>query len=240
MGWGGGWGWRRSGWGGIRVCDCQLWERDPPGRSEGSGEKERKEQKSGKKGEQVSREMGLKKKKGKKEETKRRRMLFWCEGWRARCSQAGQRTREKKIKERGVKEGAGRGEDKRKSRPQTVSSKWGRKATLSFTVWEDHYSPAEIFSFVNWLANRCTENEGRVEARWSKQVRQTKCEHSSFKNHRHSNWHYIYYFNFPGSVPLSRFTPKVNGVHFGLTPGLHSIFVEICFTSRFCVILLTN
>lgn len=55
---------REEGWGGIRVCDCQQWERDPPGgmRVQEKGKKEQKIFFSRKR-EQVSREMGEKEEK---------------------------------------------------------------------------------------------------------------------------------------------------------------------------------
>lgn len=60
----------RGGMGGIRVCDCQQWERDPPGGMRVQ-EKGKKEQKifflKKKKREQVSREMGGKR----REETRK-------------------------------------------------------------------------------------------------------------------------------------------------------------------------
>lgn len=55
MGGGGGGGGRRVEGGGIRVCDCQLWERDPLGGVKVQ-EKRKKEQKSEKR-EQVNRDM---------------------------------------------------------------------------------------------------------------------------------------------------------------------------------------
>lgn len=48
--------------GGIRVCDCQLWERNPPGGVKVQ-EKRKKEQKSGEKIESKSAERCKKKKK---------------------------------------------------------------------------------------------------------------------------------------------------------------------------------
>lgn len=59
----GGMGRGRLEGGGMRVCDCQLWERDPPGGVKVQ-EKRKKEQKSGKKETE------------KKEEKKWERMLF--------------------------------------------------------------------------------------------------------------------------------------------------------------------
>lgn len=53
--------------GGSGVCDCQLWERDPPGGVKVQ-EKRKKEQKSEKRASQQRDE--------KKEEKKRERMLF--------------------------------------------------------------------------------------------------------------------------------------------------------------------
>lgn len=55
--------------GGIRVCDCQLWERDPPGGVKVQEER-KKEQKRGKKNRAGQR------RDGKKEEKKWGRMLF--------------------------------------------------------------------------------------------------------------------------------------------------------------------
>lgn len=53
---------RRNGWwlegGGIRVCDCQLWERDPLG---GVKVQEKRKSKRVKKREQVNRDMWRKK-----------------------------------------------------------------------------------------------------------------------------------------------------------------------------------
>lgn len=81
----------------------------------------------------------------KERKSKRERMLFWCEGW-----EAGRRTIEKNKKE--VKQRAGE-EDAKECTPQTVSSKWGRKAKLSSVVWQDGYSLAELSSPAQLNAN---------------------------------------------------------------------------------------
>lgn len=49
--------------GGIRVCDCQLWERDPPGEVKVQEERKKEQKRGGKR-------------RTKKEEKKWGRMLF--------------------------------------------------------------------------------------------------------------------------------------------------------------------
>lgn len=103
---------------GIGVCDCQLWERDPPGGAKVQGKRKRKLKKIQGKGE---REQGGSDAAGWGEGGGERECCFDVKGdGRAVVRRVG--GRERKIKEKGVKGEAG-GEDRRQSGPQTVSSK---------------------------------------------------------------------------------------------------------------------
>lgn len=112
----------RSGGGGcgrgFGVCDCQLWERDPLGGAKVQGKRKREQKKIQGKGE---REQGGSDAAGERRGCGERECCFDVkgDGW-AVVRRA--RGRERKIKEKGVKGEAG-GEDRRQSRPQTVSSK---------------------------------------------------------------------------------------------------------------------
>lgn len=98
--------------GGIRVCDCQLWERDPLG---GVKVQEKRKSKRVKKESKSTEICG-----GKKRRRNGGECCFDVKGdGRAAVRRA--RGREKN-KEEGVMGKAG-GEGKRKSRPQTVSIK---------------------------------------------------------------------------------------------------------------------
>lgn len=96
------------------MCDCQLWERDPPREDRRFGRKERKSKRLEKESKSVEKWGG-----------KRRRNEgeSCCDVKGDRRLVVGRaRGQQRKVKERGLNERAG-GEDERKSRPQTVRSK---------------------------------------------------------------------------------------------------------------------